>query len=340
MSVALEYLYQDIIEHEVKLIAGKYGLRNKIRWIHTVETEDTATFLQGQEIVFTTGVAVKNSNQLLSLIKTTKEQNASAIVVSIGNYITQINKEVINYCEENNYPLFVVPLDQRIADVMKMLTIKIIESERNYLEIANALKDAIFLPNHEELYIPILEKIGFKTSWRYIVTTIELESKNSSILNKLYIDLSKNFKNLNFYAGTGKHTSSLEKLYKGYEEAKDVAKINRLLRNSNVHIRYSELGIYRLLLAIENKDIIKEFHDETIGDLEVYDEINGTDYVELLINYFENNCKVNETANSLYIHRNTVNYKINKIQEILDLNLSDMGDRSKIYLSLMIRYLI
>ena len=85
---------------------------------------------------------------------------------------------------------------------------------------------------------------------------------------------------------------------------------------------------------------MKEFHDETIGDLEVYDEVNNTDYVELLINYFENNCKVNETASSLYIHRNTVNYKINKIEEILDLNLSDIGDRSKVYLSLMIRYLI
>ena len=71
-----------------------------------------------------------------------------------------------------------------------------------------------------------------------------------------------------------------------------------------------------------------------------YDEVNNTDYVELLINYFENNCKVNETASSLYIHRNTVNYKINKIEEILDLNLSDIGDRSKVYLSLMIRYLI
>ncbi|MGL5330965.1 MAG: PucR family transcriptional regulator ligand-binding domain-containing protein, partial [Peptostreptococcaceae bacterium] len=60
MSVALEYLYQDIKEHEVKLLAGKNGLKNKVRWIHTVESEDTATLLQGEEIVFTTGIAIKN----------------------------------------------------------------------------------------------------------------------------------------------------------------------------------------------------------------------------------------------------------------------------------------
>lgn len=389
MSVALEHLYQDIKEYKVKLIAGKNGLRNKVRWIHTVESEDIANFLQGKEVVFTTGIGINNNEELLNLIKTTNKKSASGIIVSKGKHIKEINEEVINYCQENEYPLFIVPWDGNIEDMMKILTMKIIESERTYLEVANALKDAIFIPSHQDLYLPILEKVGLKCNWKYIVTTIEIEAKDNSthkideyvykvfkfveddlsyvrnyffsvyvgqsiiivfynkceeeidaILKKLHTKLSKNFFDLNFYVGTGKHTNSLEKLYKGYEEAKSVAKINRLLRNKNVHIRYSELGIYKLLLAIENKEAIKEFHDETIGDLEAYDEMNNTDYVELLINYFENNCKVNETASSLYLHRNTVNYKLNKIQEILDLNLYDIGDKSKIYLSLMIRYLI
>ncbi len=389
MSVALMYLYKDIKKHGVKLIAGEKGLKNKVRWTHIVESEEIATFLQGEEIVFTTGIAIKNQSDLFKLIKRTKEQNTSGIVINTGKYIDNVNQEIIDYCNANDYPLFLMPWGIRIAEIMKDLTITILESEKTYLEISNAIKDAIFLPTYEELYINTLEKAGFKSSWRYILTIIEVDYKNintqnteyfipkvkqyiedelsyirsnffsvevgqsiiilflnksdseiDKILKKLYINLDKNFQNVNFYVGIGKHTSSIEKLYKGYEEARNVAKINRLLRNNNVHIRYSELGLYRLLLGVENKDIMKEFHDETIGDLEVYDEVNNTDYVELLINYFENNCKVNETASSLYIHRNTVNYKINKIEEILDLNLSDIGDRSKVYLSLMIRYLI
>ena len=389
MSVSMEHLYKDIKKHEVELVAGHKGLKNKVRWTHMVENEEIASFLQGQEMVFTTGIAIKDDNDLLNLVKKTKNKNASAIAINTGKYIKDISQDVIDYCNENDYPVFLIPWNVRIADIMRCLSMKIIESEKTYLEISNAIKDAIFLPTNEELYIHKLEKIGFKSSWRYIVTIIEVESKNSSIhkiehytskvmqfidgelnyirnnffslyvgqsiiivfynkldseidniLKEIYIKISKNFDELNFYVGIGKHTSSLSKLYKGYEEAKNVAKINRLLRNNNVHIRYSELGLYRLLLGIENKEIMKEFHDETIGDLEVYDKVNHTDYVELLINYFENNCKVNETANSLYIHRNTVNYKLNKIEEILDLNLSDIGDRSKIYLSLMTRYLI
>ena len=389
MSVALMYLYKDIKKHGVKLIAGEKGLKNKVRWTHIVESEEIATFLQGEEIVFTTGIAIKNQSDLFKLIKRTKEQNTSGIVINTGKYIDNVNQEIIDYCNANDYPLFLMPWGIRIAEIMKDLTITILESEKTYLEISNAIKDAIFLPTYEELYINTLEKVGFKSSWRYILTIIEVDYKNintqnteyfipkvkqyiedelsyirsnffsvevgqsiiilflnksdseiDKILKKLYINLDKNFQTVNFYVGIGKHTRSIEKLYKGYEEARNVAKINRLLRNNNVHIRYSELGLYRLLLGVENKDIMKEFHDETIGDLEVYDEVNNTDYVELLINYFENNCKVNETASSLYIHRNTVNYKINKIEEILDLNLSDIGDRSKVYLSLMIRYLI
>lgn len=389
MSISIDYLYKDIKKYNVKLIAGKKGLKNKVRWPHIVESEEIASFLQGEEMVFTTGISITEDGQLLDLIKATYNKKASGIVVNTGKYVDTVSQEIIDYCDECEYPLFVMPWESRITDVMKNLTITIIESERTYIEISNAIKDAIFLPTHEELYLQTLEKIGFKLDWNYTVAIIEVESNSSDvknipdytervkyyveevlsyirnnyfpvnvgksiiivfynktdleidkILKRLYIDITKKFSVLSFYFGIGKHTNNLRTLYKGYEEAKNVAKINRLIRNDNVHIRYSEVGLYRLLLGIENKDLIKEFHDDTIGELEVYDKVNETDYVELLISYFENNCKINETAKNLYVHRNTVNYKINKIEEILDLNLSDIGDRSKIYLSLMIRYLI
>lgn len=389
MSISIEYLYKDIKKYGVELIAGESGLNNKVRWTHIVESEEIARFLQGEEIVFTTGVSINNDIDLLNIIKITKYQNASGIIVNTGKYVNKISKEVIDYCNENNHPLFIMPWEIRIPDIMRNLTIKILESERTYTEISNAIKDAIFLPTHEELYIQTLEKVGFKCDWNYIVSIIELEANDDTVKNipnhaeavksyiednlsyiknnyfavnvgnsvvivfynktdlevdkvlkKLYIGIDKYFNKLKFYVGIGKHTNNLKNLYRGYEEAKNVAKINRLISNNNVHIRYSEVAIYRLLLGMENKDIIKEFHDETIGDLEVYDKVNNTDYVELLISYFDNNCKINETAKSLYLHRNTVNYKINKIEEILDLNLNDIGDKSKIYLSLMIRYLL
>ena len=389
MSISVEYLYRDMKNQGIKLIAGENSIANKVRWTHIVESEEIASFIQGEELIFTTTSSINDQRKLFNIIKITKEKNASGIVINTGKYMDKVDQEIIDYCNENNYPLFIMPWNVRITDIMKGLTIKIIESERMYIEITNAIKDAIFIHTHGDLYVHTLEKLGFKSNWRYIVSIIELEPKGKpiknvqdysekvklyieenlnnmrsnyfavnvgksviiifynkkdwevgNILKDLYVKITKKFEKLSFYVGIGKHTHNLENLYRGYEEAKNVAKINRLIMNDNVHIRYSEVGIYRLLLGMDDKTLIKEFHDETIGELELHDKINNTDYIQLLISYFENNCNVNETAKNLYLHRNTVNYKLNKIEEILDINLSDIGDKCRIYLSLMTRYLL
>lgn len=389
MSISLKYLYQDIKKYEIKLIAGENGLKNDVRLTHVVENEEVASFLQGQEFVFITGIALKDDNELLDLVKKVKDYHASGIIINTGQYITNIGQDVISFCNENELPLFIAPWHVRMADIIKILNMKIIESEKTYFEVTNAIKSAIFTPTNKESYLPILKKVGFKYNWTYTVTVMEVEVKDSKIhniehytsnitsiieeelsymrenffsvyvgnsiitlfynkqkeeveliLKDLYNRLTKQFKNLKFHVGRGKSINCLEKLNRGYEDAKSSAKVYRLLTANNVHIKYSELYIYKLLLAIEDKEMVKKFYDDTIGVLDIHDKINETDYVELLMSYFENNCKVTETANSLYVHRNTVNYKINKIQEILDLNLSDIGDRSRVYLSLMIKYLI
>ena len=56
--------------------------------------------------------------------------------------------------------------------------------------------------------------------------------------------------------------------------------------------------------------------------------------IENILTIIEVDPKNTNTQNTEQ-HKNTVNYKINKIEEILDLNLSDIGDKSKIYLSLI-----
>ncbi|WP_297136579.1 PucR family transcriptional regulator [Terrisporobacter sp.] len=389
MSVSLKYLYHEVMEYGVNLIAGEKGLKNQVKWTHIAENEEIVDFIQGKELVFTTGLAMKNDEDLLKLVKKANERDASGLIVFIGKYIENISDKVIDYCDNSNFPLFTVPWGMEMSDTMRSLTINIIESEKTYIEISNALKDAIFLHEHSELYMPRLNKVGFKNEWRYIVTLMELESKDinvyrveehtsqminfieeelayirnnffclsagqsiiiifynkneqeiESILKNIYKKMVKEFNNANFYIAMENQSNNLQNLHQGYKEAKKISKINRLLRNNNAHLKYNEVGLYKLLLDLYDKDKMKSFYDKTLGDLAFYDKVNNTDYVEILINYFENNCSIIETANTLYIHRNTMNYKINKIEQILDINLSDIGDRSKIYIALMIKYLL
>lgn len=389
MSVGLKYLYDEIKKHEVELLAGENGLKNKVRWIQLVESEEIANFLQGEELVFTTGLAAKSNEDLLNLVKKVHEKLASGIIIYTGKYIDHVNKEIINYCNQNNFPVFLIPWGVDMRDTMRYLSARILESEREYMEISNAIKDAIFSPNHKELFMPIFRKIGYKHDWSYSITLTEvcfndtdnnkldyeiksiinfIEEELSSIRNnffvfnighhiiivfnnksyeeieeimkKLHIKLMKEYVRLEFYHGIDKKLCTLETFHKGYDESKKVLQINKLLRDTSSNIRYNDLDVYKLFLNMDNKENLKKFYNNNLGRLEEYDKMNNTDYLKLLISYFENDCKINDTASALFIHRNTVNYRINKIEEILDINLDDISDKSKIYLCTIIRYLL
>ena len=194
MSIAIEYLYKYIKKFDVNLLAGESGLNNKVRWTHIVENEEIASFIQAEELLFTTGVSIKDDTTLLNIINIAKDHNASGIVVNTGKYIEKISEEVIDYCNENEFPLFVMPWNIRIPDIMRALTIIILESERTYTEISNAIKDAIFLPTHEELYVQQLERVGFKCGWDYVVAIIELEDDEHNTNNiPAYAEMVKSY---------------------------------------------------------------------------------------------------------------------------------------------------
>ena len=147
-------------------------------------------------------------------------------------------------------------------------------------------------------------------------------------------------KDYTFYAGMSLNVQGLEKLSQAYMQAKHVTELSEKKEWKNMLCNYDELGVYQLLLAIDNQGVKEEFYDNTLGKLVRSDEEKKTDYLEFLKVYFESNCSINETADRLFIHRNTAVYKIKKINELLDCDLSDIEVRVKLYLASMLRYVL
>lgn len=67
-----------------------------------------------------------------------------------------------------------------------------------------------------------------------------------------------------------------------------------------------------------------------------YDKQNATNMVETLDYYFACNCNVSETAKALFIHRNTLIYRIDKIKSILGRDLKDSEERLLLQLGLRV----
>jgi purine catabolism regulator len=98
---------------------------------------------------------------------------------------------------------------------------------------------------------------------------------------------------------------------------------------------FPELSVYRLLLQIEHNPELITFHEETLGPLMAHE--NCSEMVRTLESYFENNANVSKTAEALFIHRNTLLYRLKKILSILELDLDNPENRLAVQLALRIQ---
>lgn len=144
----------------------------------------------------------------------------------------------------------------------------------------------------------------------------------------------------NVYCGVGRNTRSVRCLHKSYNLALKAMKLQMRRGIKGEAAIFKEMGVYRTLMAIEDMEIAKEYYNELLEKIVRYDELNKTKYVEFLKIYFKEAGSAANTAEALYMHRNTVNYKLRKIEEILDCDLTDFDTKVELYLALKLSELI
>jgi DNA-binding PucR family transcriptional regulator len=103
---------------------------------------------------------------------------------------------------------------------------------------------------------------------------------------------------------------------------------------------YNRLDIYKLLLNSKDDDVLKNYYDEVLGKLEKYDQENNTNLMEFLELYLKNNGNVQIVAEKQYIHRNTVNNQLKKIEKITNHNPLNLEEKLKFSLGFYIRDII
>ena len=100
-------------------------------------------------------------------------------------------------------------------------------------------------------------------------------------------------------------------------------------------VTYSNIGIYQLFLSVR-KDVLKENYRITMNPLLDYDEENGADLLSTLQLYLPCDCSIDETADRLFVHKNTIRYRLRKIEEIMDCDLKSSETITMLYYCLSI----
>ena len=127
-----------------------------------------------------------------------------------------------------------------------------------------------------------------------------------------------------FFMGIGpviKHINNLSSSYKRGRTALKMA-----IATGKEMIHFEEMGFYKILFSVDDTDILKSFADEMLGDLEIYDKEHDSQYAATLRSYIENDRSLMRVAEETYIHRNTVNYRIQNIKRIIGCELSSMEE--------------
>jgi DNA-binding PucR family transcriptional regulator len=88
-------------------------------------------------------------------------------------------------------------------------------------------------------------------------------------------------------------------------------------------ISYSQLGFYQLLYEIPNAEYPKKYAADILDPLLNYDKENASMLYDTLCTYLSCGCNKVKTSKELYLHRNTLLGRLDKIEKILTVSLED-----------------
>ena len=121
----------------------------------------------------------------------------------------------------------------------------------------------------------------------------------------------------------GLAVDDLKNISKCYKEAKMALEVGSIFHSGMKVLSYENLGIGRLIYQLPI-NLCKIFVKEVFGDNRPEDIDEET--LTTIHMFFENNLNVSETARQLYIHRNTLVYRMEKLQKLIGLDMRNFDD--------------
>ncbi len=165
------------------------------------------------------------------------------------------------------------------------------------------------------------------------ITDKELEHIASEVVNTVTSEAM-----VNIHLGIGTVASSIKDIAKSYKEARIALEVGKVFDGEKFIMNYDNLGIARLIYQLPTT-LCELFLSEVFKK----DSIDSLDQETLytIQKFFENNLNVSETSRQLYVHRNTLVYRLDKVRKItgLDLRIFDHAIVFKVAL-LVKKYLV
>ena len=168
-----------------------------------------------------------------------------------------------------------------------------------------------------------------------LIKAVERDASPESLelIANTIVDMMNSEAMLKVRVSYGTVVQELREVSKSYKEATMAMDVGRIFYAEKNVIAYSTLGIGRLIYQLP-VNLCRIFIEEIFGGNQVYDLDEET--LTTINKFFENNLNVSETSRQLFIHRNTLVYRIEKLQKATGLDIRTFEDAMTFKIAMMV----
>ncbi|MDD3361493.1 MAG: helix-turn-helix domain-containing protein [Hespellia sp.] len=380
MSLTLQDIYESTkSKYRLNLITPLHTLKQVMNWVYIGEDITTFDYLNGGELVITTGLCIHNSKELYDFIHALIQHECCGLIINIGGYLKpkNITSDIRQLCVKNDFALFTMPWEISFQAITKDYYNRIFEDNQTDTAITESFLSILRQDQDFENSILLLDDYQFTAPESYCMCVLNYRSSidEATTLSQteewqkqlLYsIDNLLHDDSLKYHVMIYKNTivficcdSDLQLIRKTMNQILSHLKIIRPRFDCRIGIgslthhladiavsykracaaltmaeyhklslyTFEEMGFFRLLLSVHDQALLDSYLDEYLGSLIAYDKQHRSNYLDTLYQYLLSDGSIQAIAAAMFCHRNTVNYRVRNLKEMLDCDLDDMKVR-------------
>ncbi len=295
---------------ESQMLAGyfffKIIVEDEVEYILLVKSSEENAYMVGK-------LAVCQIRNLAAAYMEQFDRNNFIQNVLLGNMLVvdMYNKAQKLHIEQTERVVFVIEIDGK-RDMTVMETIK-----------------NLFVTKTKDFVTEVDEKsVILVKDTRELGKEEDLHALASMIVDNLHSEVMVKVR-----VGYGNRVHNLQDIAKSYQEAKMALEVGRIFYAEKEIICYGLLGIGRVIYQLP-MSLCEMFIKEVFanGVPNIFDEEN----MITIQKFFDNNLNISETARQLYVHRNTLVYRLERLEKIIGLDIRKFEDAMTFKIALMV----
>ena len=298
-----------------KQVVGEYALykvivENEVEYVFVINVADENAFVLGQMAVC----------QIRNMVKSYAEhydRNNFIQNVLLGNLLTMdmMSRAKKLHIEPKDRVAFVIDTGKKNNDT-------VLELVKN---LSN-MKSGDFVTSVDQHNVVLIKDVSR-------VAKDDLEEEMLEIAKSLVDNLHMEAM-IKVRVGYGNVVHQINELTQSFQEAKMALEVGRVFYAGQDTISYARLGIGRLIYQLP-MSLCDMFIKEVFGD-EIPDILDDEEAMSTINNFFDNNLNISETARQLYVHRNTLVYRLERIEKAIGLDIRTFDDAMTFRIAVMV----